>query len=108
MTDERLDSEVRHLADLVSHQEGSIVSRALLTKGNGSVTLFAFDSGESLSEHTTPHDALVIVLEGTLTITLAGTAHRVSEGEVLLMPAGIAHALEAEAPSKMLLTMVHE
>ncbi|MGD2122269.1 MAG: cupin domain-containing protein [Gemmatimonadota bacterium] len=93
---------------LLEVQDGSVVSRTLLKKPTGTVTLFAFDKGEGLSEHSTPHDALVEILEGTAEITLGGTPHPVTAGEGLLLPANIPHALTAVTPFKMLLVMIKE
>lgn len=93
---------------LIDVQEGSVVSRILLKKTSGNVTLFAFAPGEGLSEHTTPHDAIVLMAGGKMEITVGGTAHQVMEGQVLLLPAGIPHALRAEAPSRMILVMIRE
>lgn len=108
MTDIDLERQARSLADLVEYQAGSVVSRTLLSKASGNVTVFAFDSGEGLSEHTTPHDALVVSLDGELQITVAGHSHRLSRGEALLMPANKPHAVHAHARSKMLLVMIHD
>lgn len=94
------------LADLAAFQPGSVVSRTLVKKDKGTVTLFAFDAGQGLSEHTAPFDALVHVLEGEAEVVLGGKAHRMSAGEVLLMPANVSHALMAIRPFRMLLTMV--
>ena len=93
------------LADLVAFQSGSVVSRTLRKSTSGSLTLFAFDVGEGLSEHTTPHDATVLVLEGTANISVAGVSHRVSAPEALLLPGGIPHALQAPERFKMLLVV---
>jgi quercetin dioxygenase-like cupin family protein len=93
-------------AALVDYQPGSIVSRELLRKTTGKVTLFAFDADEGLSEHTTPFDALVQVLEGEVEITIAGQPHRVKEGELIWMPANQPHALKALKRFKMMLTMI--
>jgi quercetin dioxygenase-like cupin family protein len=94
------------LASLVAFQPGSVVSRTLVKKEKGTVTLFAFDAGQGLSEHTAPFDALVHVLEGEAEVVLGGRAHRVGAGEALLLPADVSHALMAIRPFKMLLTMV--
>jgi quercetin dioxygenase-like cupin family protein len=94
------------LPDLVTCQEGAIVSRTLLKRASGTVTLFAFDHGQALSEHTAPFDALVHVLEGDADVTIAGTVHHLSAGDVILMPANQPHALMARAAFKMLLTMI--
>ena len=97
-----------HVAGLIQVQEGAVVSRTLMKKRAGTVTLFAFDEGEGLSEHSTPHDALVQILEGRATITVGGVAHQVRAGEALLLPADIPHTLKAPVPFKMLLTMIRE
>lgn len=94
------------LADMIAYQEGAIVSRTLVNEKGGSVTLFAFDAGENLSEHTAPYDALVYVLDGEAEVTIAGTAHRVRQGEVILLPANVPHAVDAPVPFKMLLVMI--
>jgi quercetin dioxygenase-like cupin family protein len=96
------------LSGLIQFQDGSVVSRTLVKKSTGTVTLFAFDEGEGLSEHSTPHDALVQILEGTATITIGGVAHRVEEGQGLLLPANIPHAVRAPESFKMILTMIRE
>ena len=93
---------------LLDYQAGSVVSRTLIKKPTGTLTRFAFDQGEGLSEHSTPHDAVVQVLDGTVNITIAGEPHRVSAGEGLLLPAGIPHGLTAVTPFKMLLIMIRE
>ncbi|MBF8267969.1 MAG: Cupin 2, conserved barrel domain protein [Dehalococcoidia bacterium] len=94
------------LSTLVEYQEQAIVSRTLVHKSAGTVTLFAFDSGQGLSEHTTPYDALVYVVEGKGKITVSGTAHMVRQGEVMMMPANHPHAVQALERFKMLLVMV--
>jgi quercetin dioxygenase-like cupin family protein len=100
------ESKPARLIDLLAYQEDAIVSREVIKKKTGSVTLFAFDDGQGLSEHTAPFDALVCVLEGEVNITIAGTLHRVRTGEMILMPAGRPHALQAQGRFKMLLTMI--
>ena len=97
-----------NLMALLDYQEGAVVSRTLLKKATGTLTLFAFDKGEGLSEHSTPHDAVVQILDGTVEITIGGFPHRVSAGEGLLLPATIPHALTAVTAFKMLLTMIRE
>jgi quercetin dioxygenase-like cupin family protein len=94
------------VADLVNYQDSSIVSREIIKKPTGSVTVFAFDEGQGLSEHTAPFDALVQVLEGEVEITISGKAHRVKSGETILMPAHQPHALKALQRYKMILTMI--
>jgi quercetin dioxygenase-like cupin family protein len=91
---------------LVGYQEGAVVSRTLLKRGGGTVTLFAFDEGQSLSEHTAPFDAIAQVLEGDALITIAGTPLTVPAGSMVLMPAGQPHAVAAPTRFKMLLTMI--
>jgi len=97
---------VVRVADLVGYQSGSVVSRQLLKNSSGSVTVFAFDKGEGLSEHTTPHDALVWVLDGTAHITVGGKTHPVSAGETILLPGGEPHAVAAPERFTMALTML--
>jgi quercetin dioxygenase-like cupin family protein len=101
-------SSPSNVAGLLDYQAGSVVSRTLMKKPTGTLTLFAFDKGEGLSEHSTPHDAVVEVLDGTVEITIGGVPHEVSAGEGLLLPAGIPHALSALTPFKMLLIMIRE
>ncbi len=93
---------------LIEYQSGAVVSKTLLKKKGGTVTVFAFDAGQELSEHTAPFDALVHVLDGRLDITVAGSPHSVSAGEVLTMPANKPHALKAPEPAKMMLIMIRE
>lgn len=97
---------VAKAGELVNYQEGAVVSREILKKPTGNVTLFAFDEGEGLSEHTAPFDALVQVIEGLAEITISGQAHRVQAGGMILMPAGQPHALKAPQRFKMILTMI--
>ena len=94
------------LQTLVEYQSGSIVSRTLVKKPSGTMTLFAFDAGEGLSEHTAPYEALVELVDGEMEIEVGGETHRVSKGEVLLLPANVPHALRAQRPCKMMLTMM--
>ena len=97
------------LADLVAYQEGSVVSRTVIDKKTGTVTLFAFAAGQGLSEHTAPFDALVQVVDGEAEISISGQANRVRAGEIIIMPAGQPHALRAASgPFKMLLVMIRE
>jgi len=96
----------RRPLELADYQEGSVVSRVLLKRSGGTVTLFAFDAGQALSEHTAPFDAIAHVLEGEAAITISGTALRVAAGEMVLMPANQPHALSARTRFKMLLTMI--
>lgn len=95
-----------HTADLVEYQDGAVVSRTLIKQDKGTVTLFAFDRGQALSEHTAPFDALVQVLEGEAEITIAGQTHLVHGGQMIIMPADQPHAIRAVERFKMLLTMI--
>jgi quercetin dioxygenase-like cupin family protein len=102
----KIDDRAVNAAGLMEYQEGAIVSREILKQKTGGVTLFAFDAGQGLSEHTAPFDALVQVLDGEAEITIAGKLHRVRAGELILMPANKPHALKADQRFKMMLTMV--
>ena len=97
---------VSKLVDLVAYQEGSVVSKTLVEKETGTVTLFAFDKGQGLSEHTAPFDAMVCVLDGVADITIAGKPVTVRQGEAIIMPANEPHALEATERFKMMLVMI--
>jgi quercetin dioxygenase-like cupin family protein len=99
-------AEVVRLLDLVSYQEGSVVSRTLVNRTTGTVTLFAFDEGQGLSEHTAPFDAVAHVLEGESEITVSGKPLRTTAGEAVLLPANQPHSLKALGKFKMLLTMI--
>jgi quercetin dioxygenase-like cupin family protein len=99
-------AERTRLAELVSYQEGAVVSRTLVHREKGTVTLFAFDEGQGLSEHTAPYDALAHVLEGSVEITVSGKAILTKAGEAVLMPANQPHSLKAITKFKMLLTMI--
>ena len=94
------------LLELAEYQDGAVVSRILLKRGGSTVTLFAFDEGQSLSEHTTPVDAIAHVLEGTALITITGTPLTVSAGHMILLPANQPHAVLAATRFKMLLMML--
>jgi quercetin dioxygenase-like cupin family protein len=108
MTDDKLKGTVLSLKDLVAYQDGSTVSREVVKQKTGTVTVFAFDTGQGLSEHTAPFDAMVHILDGEAAITVGGEAHAVKTGESIIMPAGIAHALQAEQRFKMLLIMIRQ
>jgi quercetin dioxygenase-like cupin family protein len=99
-------AEVVRLIDLVNYQEGSIVSRTLVHGATGTVTLFAFDEGQGLSEHIAPFDALAHLLEGEAEITVSGKPLRTTAGQAVLMPANQPHSLKAIAKFKMVLTMI--
>lgn len=99
-------AEPAKTADLVGYQDGAVVSREIVRRPSGGVTLFAFDRDQGLSEHTAPFDALVQVLEGEAEITIAGQTYRVRGGELILLPAHQPHALKALERFKMILTMI--
>jgi quercetin dioxygenase-like cupin family protein len=96
------------LAEIVQYQPGAVVSRTILKKPSGTVTAFAFDQGEGLSEHTAAFDALVLMIEGEAEIAVSGVQHRLSTGDLLRLPAGQPHALKALTRFMMLLVMVKD
>ena len=93
------------LIDAVGYQNGSIVSKQIIKKANGNITLFAFDKDESLTEHTSPYEAVVYMVDGEMEITIGGNPYNVKAGEIIVMPPNIPHGLKAKVNSKMLLTM---
>jgi quercetin dioxygenase-like cupin family protein len=97
---------VEKLDELVQYQLGSVVSRTLIDKKIGTLTLFSFDEGEGLSEHTAPYDAFVYMYDGEAAITISGEEHRVGKGDTIIMPANDPHALRAVTPFKMMLVMI--
>lgn len=102
-----LKGKVIDVEGLIEYQEGSVVSMEVIKKELGTVTLFAFDKGQGLSEHSAPFDAMVQIIDGEAEITLAGEPHTVKKGEMLIMPANVPHALQAvNGPYKMILTMI--
>jgi len=101
-----LHARVQSMAGLVQYQDGAVVSRTLIKQTKGTVTVFAFDRGQELSEHSVPHDALVQVLDGDVEITIAGTPHLLHAGDGIIMPATQPHAVKATTRFKMLLTMI--
>lgn len=101
-----LEAQASSLLALINYQTGAVVSRTLINKKAGTVTLFAFDQNQGLSEHTAPYDAMVLVLEGTAKITIAGSPVTLKQGEAIIMPADKPHALHAVTPFKMLLIMI--
>jgi quercetin dioxygenase-like cupin family protein len=101
-----LVAEASDLASLIDYQEGSVVSRTLIDKTSGTVTLFAFDEGQGLSEHTAPYDAMVYVLDGTVEVTITGKPVMLRPREMTIMPANQPHALAAKSRFKMLLIMI--
>ena len=110
MNDEKerddITAKALKLNDLAEYQAGSIVSKTLIEKTTGTVTLFAFDEGQGLSEHTAPFDALVCVLEGESEISISGTPFRLREGDMIIMPAHEPHAVKAVQKFKMMLTLI--
>ena len=103
---ESLTAKALKIVDLVKYQDGSVVSRVILKQKTGNVSLFAFDAGQELSEHTAPFDALANVLEGDVEVTISGNPIRVTAGEMVIMPANQPHALKAISRFKMMLTMI--
>jgi quercetin dioxygenase-like cupin family protein len=99
-------TEAKQLAGLVAYQKDAIVSREIVSKETGTITIFAFDDGQGLSEHTAPFDAFVYVPEGRAEITVAGAPHLLTAGDMIIMPAHIPHAVKAVEPFKMLLVMI--
>lgn len=105
---DKLVGESFKLIDLVGYQDGSVVSKEIIKKGTGTVTLFAFDEGQGLSEHTAPFDALVYIFDGEAEIVIADKSNLVSSGNMIIMPANKPHSLKAIKRFKMLLVMIKE
>jgi quercetin dioxygenase-like cupin family protein len=103
---EGLKAKTLKLSELIDYQEGSVVSREIISKKSGTVTLFAFDKDQGLSEHTAPFDATVFCLEGEVEVTIAGKPHLVNKDEMIIMPADLPHSLKANTRFKMLLIMI--
>jgi len=102
-----IDAEkILDIKELVAYQEGSVVSRMVIKKDTGNVTLFAFDAGQGLSEHTAPFDALVEIIDGEAEINIAGKKHELTSGEMIIMPANKPHSLKAHKRFKMMLVMI--
>lgn len=101
-------AEALQLADLITKTPRGIASRVLAKTGGGNVTLFAFDEGEGLSEHTAPFDAIVIVVSGSLKLTIGNVPVEAATGAIVRMPAGVPHAVDAVEVSRMLLVMLRE
>jgi quercetin dioxygenase-like cupin family protein len=99
-------AEILNLAEMVSYQIGSVVSRQITKAEAGNVTLFAFDAGQELSEHTAPFDALVYIVDGEAEIVISGTSFQLKSGDAIVMPADEPHAVKANSQFKMLLTMI--
>jgi quercetin dioxygenase-like cupin family protein len=102
----KLHAQAANLTNLINYQDDAVVSRTIIDKPTGTVTLFAFDQNQGLSEHTAPYDALVQILEGEATITISGKPINLKQGETTIMPANKPHALTAKTKLKMLLTMI--
>lgn len=105
---DELKGKVLVLKDLVAYQEGTVASRMIINRKAGSVTLFSFDEDEGLSEHTAPFDATVTILDGECEVWVAGETYQMKEGETIIFPANVPHALSAITPFKMSLTMIRE
>ena len=103
-----MKTEKLNFNELIAYAQGSVVSKQIIKKETGNVTLFAFDNGEGLSEHTAPFDAMVQVLDGQVEISIGGEPYLLETGESIIMPAGISHALKAVEKFKMLLTMIKD
>ena len=106
MTKNEFVAAASNLQSLIDYQEGSVVSRTIIDKKAGTITLFAFDENQGLSEHTAPYDALVYVLDGEVEVTIAGKPVNLKAGEMTIMPANKPHALSAKTRFKMLLVMI--
>jgi quercetin dioxygenase-like cupin family protein len=105
-TKESLAGRVMTMTELVSYQEGAVISRTLVDKKIGTVTVFAFGEGEGLSEHTVPYDAFIQILDGDAEVTIAGTVHQLTAGQMIIMPADRPHLVKAVKRFKMLLVMI--
>jgi quercetin dioxygenase-like cupin family protein len=103
---EDIRGKILRSEELVSYQEGSIVSRTIVQKKTGTVTVFGFDKGQNLSEHTAPFDALISLLDGEAEITIGDTCHNLCAGDMIILPANVPHAVNAKKRFRMLLTMI--
>ena len=101
-----MSAETRSLKNMLAYQDGAVVSKTILKKDTGTVTLFAFDDGQGLSEHTAPFDAMVQILDGEAEITVSGTPYQLKQGDFIVMPANEPHALKAIRKFKMMLIMI--
>lgn len=99
-------TQIHSLNDMLTVQTGAVVSRTIINEKTGTITLFAFDKGEGLSEHSAPYDAYVQILDGAMDVTIGGEPFNLQAGEMIIMPADIPHALKASQPAKMLLVMI--
>jgi quercetin dioxygenase-like cupin family protein len=106
MMPEELKAKTLKAENLIEYQEGAVVSREIIRKNTGTVTIFAFDRGEGLSEHTAPFDAMVQVIDGKAEITISGNKNVLEKGDMIIMPANESHALQALERFKMILTMI--
>ncbi len=102
----KLAGQALNVAELIQYQDGSVVSRTVADKPVGTVTVFAFDDGQGLSEHTAPYDAIVHIIDGEVDITISGKTLRAKTGEMVIMPAGQPHSLKAAGKFKMILIMI--
>ena len=105
---EELRGKVLNLKDLVDYQDGTVASRMIVNTKAGSITLFSFDEDEGLSEHTAPYDAVVTILDGECEVWVQGVTNQMKEGDTIIFPAGVPHALSAVTRFKMSLTMIRE
>ncbi len=101
-------NESNKITDLIEYQKDSVVSKTLIKKEKGTITIFAFDKGQGLSEHTAPFDALVQVIDGVAEVIISGKSHFTKAGEMIILPAGKPHALKATEQFKMMLVMIRE
>jgi quercetin dioxygenase-like cupin family protein len=105
---EELKGKVLNLKDLVNYADGTVASRMIISRKAGNITLFSFDENEGLSEHTAPYDAVVTILDGECEVWVAGRTFQMKEGETIIFPANVPHALSAITMFKMSLTMIRE
>ena len=105
-TDKDLLAKVADVAGMVEYQNGAVVSRTIMDRPTGTVTLFSFDKGQGLSEHTAPFDALISILDGSAEIRIGGTPHHLSAGDMIVLPSGVPHAVNATERFRMLLAMI--
>lgn len=105
---EGLKGKVLTLKNLVNYSDGTVASRMIISRKTGNITLFSFDENEGLSEHTAPYDAVVTILDGECEVWVAGQTYQMKEGETIIFPANVPHALSAITKFKMSLTMIRE
>ncbi len=103
---DELTSKIFNLQGMTDYQDGAVVSRTIIKKATGTVTVFAFDKGQALSEHTAPFDAMVQILDGRAEILIGGHSFSLKTGEMIIMPANVPHAVKAESRFKMMLVMI--